>query len=343
MTRLFRSSLPEFPPGALPRPVNVLDMGARWGTQWPWNALSSSVKIIQVEADPVEAKRLMEALPPQRGVVLPVALWRDDRTLPLFLNKSSGTSSVFRANRDFLDQFPEAERFEPVSTVEISTRTIDGLVSAGEMPVVDFAKIDVQGAELAILEGGVSHLASNLVGLELEVEFAPLYSDQPLFADVDSFVREELGLELWDLGKSYWKYKKGVHVPGPIKGRLMFSDALYLRSLSKINGWIETMPTENAEEKVIMLVVCAIAYGYIDYAHAVLNSPDLQDRIEPQSKELLQRTIGLCGSGFRPFKNGNRVLHFLFNSLAKSCQPSRGGWATNGQGVGSRKRGPFWW
>jgi len=300
------------------------------------------VEVILVEPDPLEAEKLMKASAAEGGVVLPVALWRDERTLSLFLNKSSGTSSVFPANHELLDQFPDAGRFQPVATIEIGTRTIDGLVAAGEMPAVDFAKIDVQGAELAILEGGISHLSTNLVGLELEVEFASIYSGQPLFADVDAFVREELGLELWDLGKSYWKYESGMHVPGPPKGRLMFGDALYLRPLCRMEEWVEKMPPGTAPEKLIMLVLSTLAYGYVDYAHAVLNSPIIQEGIEARIREQLQRAIGKRGSGFRPFKDGNRPLHFLFNSLARAFLPSHKGWATNGQGLGSRKRGPFW-
>ena len=342
MKRLFPHSLAALPQ-AMPRPLRLLDVGARWGAQWPWNALPPAVvDVVLVEPDPLEAKRLKEALPAGRGAVLPVALWRDERSLSLFLNKAPGTSSVFSANWELLDQFPEAERFQPVSKADIRTRTIDGLVAAGEMGSVDFAKIDAQGAELAILQGGASHLASNLVGLEVEVEFAPLYSGQPLFADVDSFVREELGLELWDLGTNYWKYKRGVNVPGPNKGRLIFSDALYLRPVGNIDKWLETMSPEAAEEKVVMLTMCAMAYGYHDYALAVLDAPHLQERCEPRRRELLKGAIGARGSGFRPFKNGNRMLHFLFHVLATAFWPSHGGWAANGHGLGSRKRGPFW-
>ena len=312
MRRLFQDSLARLLPGALPRPLALLDVGARGGVQWPWNTVTSALELILVEADPLEAERLKEGLAAQGGTVLPVALWRDERTLPLFLNKSPGTSSVYPPNRQLLEQFPDVGRFQPVAITEMCTRTIDSLISAREMPAVDFAKMDVQGAELAILEGGARHLSSNLIGLEVEVEFAPIYSGQPLFADVDAFVRDELGLELWDLGKSYWKYERGMHEPGPTKGRLMFADALYLRPLCNLESWIETMSPEIAGEKVIMLVVSALVYGYGDYAHAVLNSPKLQERIEPANKKQLQRAIRLRGSGFRPFKNGNRMLYFLF-------------------------------
>ena len=108
----------------------------------------------------------------------------------LNLNRSPGTSSIYLPNREFIDQFPEASRFDTLDKLGIKAKTIDGLSSSGQMPQVDFAKIDVQGAELAILEGGQNHLADNLVGLKVEVEFAELYSGQPLFGEVEAFVRD---------------------------------------------------------------------------------------------------------------------------------------------------------
>ena len=50
-------------------------------------------------------------------------------------------------------------------------------------------KLDVQGAELDVLRGGTSCLANVLV-LEAEVEFVPLYKNQPLFGHIQSFLHE---------------------------------------------------------------------------------------------------------------------------------------------------------
>ena len=48
-------------------------------------------------------------------------------------------------------------------------------------------KIDTQGHELPILKGSVDYLY-NAIGLEIEVEFAQLYRNQPLFNQVDTLV-----------------------------------------------------------------------------------------------------------------------------------------------------------
>jgi hypothetical protein len=57
-----------------------------------------------------------------------------------------------------------------------------------EIERVDFLKMDVQGAELDVLRGATRLLGSALV-VQTEVEFLPMYKDQPLFADVDAELR----------------------------------------------------------------------------------------------------------------------------------------------------------
>lgn len=341
--RLFPVKGLEVPVGVLPRRLSLLDIGARGGVQWPWDQVNRELlSVMLVEPDPIEAKRLQKEFSADEGVVLPFALWRDERTLTLNLNRSPGTSSIYLPNRQFLDQFPEAERFDVLEKREMTTKSIDGLLSLGEMPQVDFAKIDVQGAELAILEGGRNHLSANLVGLEVEVEFAELYSGQPLFGEVETFVREQLGLELWDLRKAYWKYEKGKHTPCPIKGRLVFGDALFLRPLSGMEAWLAAMSPDVAKEKVIMLMVTALAYGYFDYAEFLLRAPSLDRYFDLPVRQGLQRSLSLRGGGFRPFRHGNGPLFVILDALARAVQPTHAGWACSGRGLGSLRRGAFW-
>lgn len=343
LKRLFQEKKMDFPAEVLPRRLSLLDVGARGGVQWPWDCVARSlVSMVLVEPDPIEAEKLQHELGVDAGVVLPVALWRDDTTLTLNLNSSPGTSSVYPANRAFLNQFPELSRFDLIKTLDIPAVAIDSLAAAGRIPDIDFAKIDVQGAELAILEGGRHHLAANLVGLEVEVEFAELYSGQPLFGDVEAFVREELGLELWDLRKTYWKYEQGRHAPGAPKGRLIFGDALFFRPLSGLEAWLASMSPAVATEKVIMLVFASLAYGYVDYAATLLRAPLLEQYVPSPIRLGLQRAMHFYGRGFRPASNGCSSLFAILEAFARAFQPTHAGWASGGRGLGSRRRGPFW-
>lgn len=329
---------------SIPRRLSLLDVGARGGLQWPWTELLSDLlSLILVEPDPAEAARLQQQLERNNGgMVLPVALWSDESVLSLNMNRSPGTSSVYSPNTQFLNQFPELDRFAHVGTIAIAAQTVDHLTSSGMMPAVDFAKIDVQGAELHVLKGGESHLSANLVGLEVEVEFSPLYAGQPLFAEIDAFAREKLGLELWDLRGTYWKYQRGMNAPGPTKGRLVFGDALYFRSLSGIEDWLDAMPVQMAGEKLYMLVLSALAYGYVDYAVAVIDEPRLAGYWDKPMREGLQYMVNTRGFGIRPFRNGNGRLYLVLDALARAFKPTHNGWASGGDGLGSRRFGPFW-
>lgn len=342
LNRLFRDKILALPQGAMPRGLNLLDVGARDGLQWPWSHVARELlSLVLVEADDAEANRLQRKADPG-DVVLPIGLWRTDENVTLNVNRSPGTSSVYPADRAFLDQFPEAERFEVVHSVELPARTVDGEAAAGRMPLVDFAKIDVQGAELAVLQGGTKHFSEHLVGLEVEVEFVRIYSGQPLFSDVDAFVREQLGLELWDLRRSYWKYKEGVIAGGPAKGRLIFGDALYFRPLTNLESWLAGVPAVVASTRVAMLMLAALAYGYLDYTHAILTAPHLAPCIGRSTRQAFEAAIGQSRGGFRPFKNGQARLWWLLNAVASGFRPTHNGWATGGEGLGSRRRGAFW-
>lgn len=306
------------------RKLELLDIGARDGLQWPWNRIPESVSPTLVEPDPEEAERLRA----QGHSVLEVALWHEPSPVSLHITRSPGGSSVFRPARAFLDQFPESGRFDITHSIKMEATTLDSL----SLQEIDFLKIDTQGSELAILQGGVTQL-QRLVGLEVEVEFAQMYEGQPLFADVDKFVRERLGLELWDIRRTHWKHKAGLGTRTS-KGRLIFGDALYLRPMATLELWRLSLGADGPN-KLAMLALSAIAYGFLDYAQVLLTLR----AFPPEAAELLSAQIRR--PTFRPLRNGNARLFTLLDALAKAFRPWHRGWAV-AEELGSRRRGPFW-
>ena len=69
---------------------------------------------------------------------------------------------------------------EPVQTVRLD--------DVPEVVGLTFLQMDIQGAEFLALQHAQAKLREALV-LHLEVEFLPLYIDQPLFSDVEQFLR----------------------------------------------------------------------------------------------------------------------------------------------------------
>lgn len=97
------------------------------------------------------------------------------------------TSSLFEPNLPLMEKF---QRLAPLSRVvrktEVATRRLDDIP---EVAGTDFLKLDVQGAELLVLAGAGETL-KNVGVVHTEVEFVPLYKNQPLFSDIDLCLRK---------------------------------------------------------------------------------------------------------------------------------------------------------
>jgi hypothetical protein len=82
-------------------------------------------------------------------------------------------------------------------TTIIEMTTLDDWCATEGVERVDAIKIDTQGSELAILQGGADILRT-VRSVEIEVEFNELYEDIPLFGEIDAYMRSQ-GFVLWKL------------------------------------------------------------------------------------------------------------------------------------------------
>ena len=76
-----------------------------------------------------------------------------------------------------------------VDRIDIECDTLDN-VSARRHESPDFLCLDTQGTELMVLRGAERILKHSVIGLRCEVEFIPLYQNQPLFDQVWRFLAE---------------------------------------------------------------------------------------------------------------------------------------------------------
>jgi hypothetical protein len=241
--------------------------------------------------------------------------------------------------------FPEPERFDIVDRLTMNAVSVKHLAENSLFGVIDFAKIDIQGAELEVLKGGASHFRSNLVGLEVEVEFSEMYSGQPLFRDIDKFVQEELGLALWDIRGSYWRYKTKSRVGGSNKGQLVFGDALYLRPVSNLLEFLRKLDPKSAKHKLISLALTATSYGYYDYTAAILGDERIREIIKSgEISTILDAlpTRKTTTGGFLSYRLSS-LLYRTLGLLANNFRTTHNGWAFSKENLGSRRFGPFWW
>ncbi|MEG3917606.1 FkbM family methyltransferase [Microcoleus sp. T3_A4] len=86
-----------------------------------------------------------------------------------------------------------------MSTLELETTTIDEVFwgSNGLNTDIDYLQIYVQGGEIPVLEGA-SRCLSSVLATAVEVDFMQVYTNKPLFSDVDIHLTKK-GFSLFDL------------------------------------------------------------------------------------------------------------------------------------------------
>jgi FkbM family methyltransferase len=171
---------------ALPR-LKIVDVGAAVSQGGPAYAKlirALPCDVIGFEPVPEECEKL-NALKMPGHLYLPYAIG-DGSARTFYECHSADTSSLLEPNNALADKFQSLEEpLRVVGTRAVQTRRLDDLA---ETSGADFLKLDVQGGELLVLQGAEERLRDVLI-VHTEVEFLPLYKGQPLFADIDSFLR----------------------------------------------------------------------------------------------------------------------------------------------------------
>ena len=289
----------------------IVDVGASGGIHPRWSKTTEFYKGILFEPD----SRVFNELKKNSDknlIVINSALSDSNKEIEFHLCKKQEVSSVYPPNFNFLNKFADSERFNVQKIIHLNADTLNNQLKKEGVDEVDFIKIDTQGYELSILKGCSSYL-ENVVGLEVEVKFEPTYIGQPLFSEVDNYVKEN-GFILVDLKKYYWKRKNNKNT-GNSKGQIIFGDALYFKSPEQI------LSSSNiSQEKIIRTIYVYLSYGYVDLSQVLLNN---------SKDELEERVYILLLSLLKKYEkerviSGNRVIRkfsFIFHKLSMLLEP----------------------
>ncbi len=263
--------------------IDVLDVGAALSERPAYQTLvdAQRARIIGFEPNASECERLnREYGAPHRFFPLFVG---DGKPATFHETNWTLTGSLFEPNTPLLQTFQNlAEVVTPVARHSVTTTRIDDIA---EISNVDLFKIDVRGAELAVFQNASRALASALV-VQTEVEFVELYRGQPLFADVDSFLRRQ-GFQFHAFnglsGRTFKPLVFNNDPNAPIR-QALWSDAIYVRDWMRLH---ELDPTR-------LLKYAVLAHdllGSYDLAHIVLAALDRQVK-GSYATQYLQRLTG---------------------------------------------------
>jgi FkbM family methyltransferase len=316
-------------------PLVLVDVGARGGLKTNWSAARRHLRVLGFEPDKQEFQRLVERQGGDGSTeFFEVALSNRHGPLRLHVARDRGLSSVFEPNRSFLDAFPDSARFDTLAIDEVLADSLDNQLQLRGIVDLDFIKVDTQGSEHLVLEGAAGALASSVFGVEIEVEFAPIYRDQPLFADVDVFMRN-LGFHLFDLRPCYWKRAAARDIGGP-RGQIIWADALYLKSTSALQQALTGLDAEMRRSKLLRAVSVSLLYGYFDYAFEVVRSSGAV--LDSQEQAVIEARLREAGAPSSPFSRfpGRRKLAAAFHRLWKLCVQRDESWSISNANLGNR-------
>jgi FkbM family methyltransferase len=198
---------------------------------------------------------------------LPDAVY-DGTEQELKVCKAQGMTSLLEPNNELLNYFhgfPEWGKVEERLT--IPTVRLDDVK---EIKNIDYLKIDIQGGELEVFRNSINHLHDCLV-IHTEVEFLPMYIGQPLFSEVELFLR--------DLGFTFHRFEPLVsRAVQPLianndiyKGlsQVFWADAIFVKDFTKF----DRLSVEKLKKIALIL---NDSYGSIDIALRALMALDVK-------------------------------------------------------------------
>ena len=252
----------------------ILDIGARGGADEELLAIAWASRIVCFEPDRTEFEDLVAKGDKRwrQFTVLPYAVGGVSASRELHVPDDVRGASLLPHNPSMVERFGRENLHVTKAAVPVQTCTLDALRREGHIDRVDYIKIDVEGAELDILNAG-SAILQDCVALKVECSFLPQRLNQPLVWDVVPFLTAQ-GFEVVDLQEIHrWRRRNLPAHPYRVRAAMEYSrgqvaqcDVILLRSAE------QTRDTEQA----LRLIVLSAALGFFDYGISVLRGhPEL--------------------------------------------------------------------
>jgi len=184
------------------RPLIIVDIGCRWGFADKFIDNSNNIIVYGFDPDVKECNRLNKIYNNKNIKLVPIGLSDRPGKRKLFLTNEPACSSLYKPDQILTENYPALDCAKEVSTIDVEVSTLDMWTEETGVKYIDYIKIDTQGSELDILKGSKKILRS-VRFLEIEVEFNPIYIGQPIFSEVDLFLRRH--------GFVLWKFSNLVH------------------------------------------------------------------------------------------------------------------------------------
>ncbi len=261
--------------------VKITDIGARSITgndPPPYVKLlqAGDADIVGFEPDAQALAALNQAKGPHE-IYLPYAV-ADGQQHTLYTCVAPGMTSLLKPNPAVLNLFHSFPAWGSVlSTEEIDTVRLDDV---DETVGTDMIKIDIQGGELMAFHHAQNRLKDVLI-IHTEVEFLQMYIDQPLFSEVEIFLRSR-GFVFHRffplISRTFVPVSKNGNIYEGIS-QLCWADAVFVRDMTCLN-------MINDEQLLKLAMILHECYESADLAHYYLLEFDRRNGTETAHRYL---------------------------------------------------------
>lgn len=199
--------------------VNIIfDVGAHVGdTVETYSSLFPQAEIFAYEPFPDSFAILKEKFSNKKHIhFFQKGIADNSSVRKMYVNESSGTNSLLEPTKMGLSSDKAVKNKNEIS---ISTTTIQDECYSNQISSIDILKLDIQGGELAALNGAEDLLKQKKIKLiYTETYFRQQYVDQPLFYDIGNYL------------KSFGYFLQDLYHPIYGKGSFVWCDAIFLPS-----------------------------------------------------------------------------------------------------------------
>ena len=219
----------------------------------------------------------------------------DGATRTFYTTNTGFTSSTYEPNIDLLRAFNNLSQLMIVEKTEsIQTVRLDDVP---EVTDVHFLKLDVQGAELDVLRHSQRLLTSTML-VYCEVEFLEMYKGQPLFGEIDAFLRAQ-GFMLHFLngfgGRAFAPVTTNNNINQALR-QVLWSDAVFVPDFRRFHLY--------APDRLLALAVMLHElYSSVDLVSVALNHYDRKMNTDLWG-DYLRKLTGRPDTGPRPLLSG---------------------------------------
>jgi hypothetical protein len=176
----------------------------------------------------------------------------------LRLCSAPGMNSLMTPNPPVLESLGQYPTWaQVVAEKPVETRRLDDIA---EITAADLLTIDMQGAELPVLGGGVSRLSS-AAAVQVKVCFMQLYENQPLFTDIDEVMRARgFTIHIFDeVNRALISPMSFPHDPFQTINHGVYCDIVYVRDFTRIGD----IPTDRLRHLALIAYHCFRSFDLV--------------------------------------------------------------------------------